>query len=114
METINDRKLIIQHIPDNDAIWEKHFSQNSWSLLRKHFELAGYKGRRYDGTITDIYGWVEEITWGNNIGKFKAGHPKPYDGENDSDAIELGIYDTVEEGKAAVLKSNMPPYGYYC
>lgn len=106
---------VIEKIPDCQAVWEKHFSQNSWTLLDNHFELAGYRKKKHDGWVMDIYGWVEEITWGENIGKFKAGHPMPYDEETGSDAVELGIFETMEAAKESVLKHNHPnACGYTC
>ncbi len=101
-------------LPDHQAYWEKHSSMNDWVLIHKHFELMGYRKRPYDGFVMDIYGWVNEITGGEEQGKFKAGQPTYYNKETDSDAIELGIFNTLEEGMKAVLDNNFPSFGCYC
>lgn len=104
---------LIVKLPDHEAYWEKHFSMNNWTLIHKHYELQGYRKRPYDGYVQDIYGWVEEITYGADKGKFKAGHPTYYDEVTDSDAVDLGLFNTLQEAKQAVLDNNAPSFGCY-
>ncbi len=89
------------------ALWNRHSDSNNFTLEHRHFELAGYRGRKYDGYVLDIYGWIDQ-TWD---GKFRAGHPVSYDEETDSDAVDLGIFDDVEVAKKAVEEANPPGLG---
>lgn len=105
---------LIEKLPNYPAYWEKHFSLNNLVLIHKHYMLKGERKRPYDGYAYDCYGWVEEITYGKDNGKFKAGHPTAYNEETDSDSVDLGVFNTPEEAKQAVLEHNFPSFGYYC
>lgn len=100
-------------VPNSSAFWEKHYSMNNWWLMKPYFKLGRYWGD--DKMGNNCYGWVNEITHGPDKGKFSAGHPYYYEPETDSDAIEIGIFETVELGMAAIIECNHPDYsGIYC
>ncbi len=100
-------------VPNSQAFWEKHFSMNNWWLMKPYFKLGRYWGD--DKTGNNCYGWVNEITYGPDKGKFAAGHPYYYEEDDGSDAISIGVFETLELGMAAIIESNHPDYsGIYC
>lgn len=107
---------IKKQIEGSNAYWDKHFSMNNWTLEKPYFQLGS--SWRNDKSGRNIYGWVEEITYGKEKGKYRAGCPViPYrdkDGEY-CDAIEIGIFSDVKKAMSAVLENNHPDYsGTYC
>ncbi len=110
----NNQITKYEHEQYAPAIWERHPTMDDWTLIHNHFELRGYRGKKYDGTVTDIYGWVKKILHGPDAGKYRAGHPKLYDPETDTDAIDLGVFDDLETAMNILVDSNHPSCGVYC
>lgn len=97
-------------IEGSQAYWEQNANYPNNYTLEKRWYKSGASWL-HDKSGINIYGWIEEETIGENIGKFEAGHPTIYDPETDSDAISLGYYDTVEEAMNAILANNHPDNG---
>lgn len=102
---MNEERIKIE---DSESYWEKHSNRNSWTLEKPYFIIG--KSWWYDKMGTHIYGWVDQVTIGENAGKYEAGCPTVYNEETDSDAEDLGIFDTLEEAMKIVLERNHPDY----
>lgn len=100
-------------IAGSQAYWEQNANYPNNYFLEKRYYVMG-KSWLHDKSGIHIYGWVTEVMYGEDKGKFEAGHPTYYDEETDSDAVSLGLFDSVEEAMKAVLESNHPDYGIYC
>jgi hypothetical protein len=98
----------IRKIENSNGYWEKHFSLNNWWLVKPYFVLGKYWGDDKSGT--HCYGWVNEIMFGKDKGKFEAGIPELYDDETGSDARSLGIFDSLEKAMEEVFITNNPDY----
>lgn len=109
-ENKGDRNII--QIYGSDAYWEQNANYpNNYTLEKKYCVLG--KTWMHDKSGIHIYGWVDEVIYGDNIGKIEAGVPVPYDEETDSDAVSLGFYESVQAAMRAVLENNNPDYGGY-
>lgn len=99
---------------DSSARWIKNpnFEKN-WHLEKDKFILG--KNCLHDKTLHHIYGWVEEITYGENAGMFEASIPviPDEDDENSSDCHILGYFDSVATAMVAVIQNNHPEYGLH-
>lgn len=102
---MNEERIKIE---GSESYWEKNSNWNSWTLEKPYFILG--KSWGHDKIGTHIYGWVNEITIGENTGKYEAGCPTEYNEDTDSDAESLGIFDTLEEGMERVIERNHPDY----
>ena len=80
---------------------------NNWTLQKDYFILG--KSWGHDKSGFHIYGCVDEIMYGEDTGKIRATIPW-YDEETESDMLEIGVFDTVEEAMKAVLERNFPEY----
>lgn len=99
---------------DSSARWIKNPNyENNWHLEKDKFILG--KNWLHDKTLHRIYGWVEEITYGENAGRIEACIPAIYD-ETDpegSDCQILGYFDSVASAMVAVIQNNHPEYGIF-
>ena len=92
--------------PEFKATTKRNELSPEWvkSLTREDYTLYYNKWIK-DHNKECIYGWVELQN-----DKWRAGHPALYDEETDSDATDLGYYNTKEEAMIAVESSNNPFY----
>lgn len=99
---------------DSTARWIKNINyEKNWTLEKDQFFLG--KNWLYDKTLHRIYGWVEEITYGENAGRIEASIPAIYD-DTDSGGPEckiLGYFDSVALAMVAVIQNNHPEYGIF-
>lgn len=109
-----DMSTEVKRIPiaGSQAYWEQNANYpNNYTIEKRYYKMG--KSWLHDKSGIHIYGWIEEVMYGEDKGKFKAGHPAIYDEETDSDAVCLGLFDTVEDAMKAILESNHPDYGIY-
>lgn len=92
-------------IAGSQAYWEQNANYSNNYFLEKRYYVMG-KSWLHDKSGIHIYGWVTEVMYGEDKGKIEE--------ETDSDAVSLGLFDSVEEAMKAVLESNHPDYGIYC
>lgn len=100
-------------IENSDVFWDKNQNSESWTLCKPFFQI----GKRWgdDRIGENVYGWVELVTYGKYEGKYNGGHPICYDDEIESDAVDLGYFNSRDEAMSAVLISNNPDYsGVHC
>ena len=80
---------------------------NNWTLQKDYFHIG--KNSLNDKSGFHIYGSVDEVMYGENSGKIRATIPC-YDEEEDSDMLELGFFNTVDEAMKSVLERNFPEF----
>jgi hypothetical protein len=99
---------------DSTARWIKNPNYDkNWHLQKDKF-IPG-KNWLHDKTQHLIYGWVEEITNGENAGRIEACIPKLVDEDdpNGSDCQILGYFNSVASAMVCVIQNNHPEYGLH-
>ena len=95
-------------VENSKSYWEVNPNfPNNWTLQKDYYTMG--KNWLHDKSGYHIYGCVNEIMYGENIGKIRATIPF-WDEETESDMLEIGVFDTVEEAMKAVLERNFPEF----
>ena len=96
-------------VENSEAKWIKNENyDNNWTLEKRVY-VPG-KNWLYDKNEICIFGWIEEIMFGPNNGKFEAAIPSVPDEEDifESDSLILGLFDSVENAMINILENNSP------
>ena len=65
------------------------------------------------GVVTEVYGWTEEVTYGEDKGMVDAFVPVTPTEEDDSDCMLVGRFPLLEGAMEAILAINHPSCGTY-
>jgi hypothetical protein len=60
-----------------------------------------------------IFGWTEEVAYGDRKGMIEATIPAIPEDENDSDCEIIGYFDSVASAMANIIERNHPDYGIW-
>lgn len=98
-------------VPDSKAKWVKNANyDNNWSLEEKVFKLG--KSWLHDKTELRIFGWTQEVMYGDRKGMIEAAVPM-YPDEDGSDCELIGYYNSVAEAMVKIVERNHPEYGLW-
>lgn len=105
------REKTIQ-ISGSKSVWVQNpnFS-NSYTLEKKDY-ITG-KSWLHDKTKVRIFGWIEEVTYGERKGMIEATIPALREDENDVACEIIGYFNSIENAMAAIIKRNHPDYGIW-
>ncbi len=97
----------------SEALWVQNANYpNNYALLKKDLILG--KSWLHDKTKVRIFGWTEEVEYGQRKGMIKATIPSlQEDEENESDCEVIGYFDSVASAMATIIKRNHPDYGIW-
>lgn len=102
----------MNEIPVKDSIakWEQNPNySDDFTLVEREIILG--ENWLHDKTKVRIYGWIERVKFGDNIGQFEAVIPTINDNGDGSDIEIIGYFETVEIAMEEILKKNHPNYG---
>lgn len=77
--------------------------ENSYTLERREVIMG-------DKTQVRIYGWFEEVAFGDRKGKLEVVVPSINEDDPDEDCRIVGYFDDVPSAMSAVLQTNHPDY----
>ena len=96
----------------SEAKWVKNANYlNNYTLEKKDLILG--KNWLHDKTKTRIFGWTEEVAYGEKKGMIEATIPAISEDENDSDCEIIGYFDSVASAMANIIEKNHPDYGIW-
>lgn len=82
--------------------------ENNYTLERR--EMIMGKNWLHDKTQVRIYGWFEEVAFGDRKGKLEVVVPSVNEDNPDEDYRIVGYFDDVPSAMSAVLQANHPDY----
>jgi len=94
------------------AVWVQNTNFHNNYILEKKDWIMG-KSRLHDKTRTRIFGWTEEVAYGERKGMIEATIPAIPEDENDSDCEIIGYFDSVASAMAYIIERNHPDYGIW-
>ena len=97
------------------AVWVQNANFPNNYTLEKIDYIMG-KSWFHDKTKIRIFGWTEEIAYGDKKGMIEATVPitPDEDDENGSDCEIIGYFDSVASAMATIIERNHPDYGTWC
>lgn len=96
----------------SEAIWVQSANYpNNYTLEKKDLILG--KSGLNDKTKLRIFGWTEEVVYGERKGMIEAIVPITPD-ENGSNCEIIGYFNSVASAMAAIIERNHPDYGTWC
>lgn len=96
----------------SEAVWVQNANYpNNYTLCKQDLILG--KSWLHDKTRTRIFGWTEEVAYGERKGKIEASIPKIPEDENDGDCEIIGYFDSVASAMATIIERNHPDYGVW-
>lgn len=98
----------------SEAKWVQNANYpNNYTLQKKDLILG--KSWLHDKTKIRIFGWTEEIAYGDKKGMIEATIPitPDEDDENSSNCEIIGYFDSVASAMANIIERNHPDYGMW-
>lgn len=96
----------------SEAVWVQNANYPKNYTLCKQDLILG-KSWLHDKTRARIFGWTEEVAYGERKGMIEATIPAIPDEENESDCEVIGYFDSVASAMATIIERNHPDYGIW-
>lgn len=94
------------------AVWVKNANYpNNYTLEKKDYIIG--KSWLHDKIKLRIFGWTEEVAYGEKKGMIEATIPALQESEEDSDCEIIGYFDSVASAMANIIERNHPDYGIW-
>jgi len=94
------------------AVWVQNANfPNNYTLEKKDWIMG--KSWMHDKTKLRIFGWTEEVAYGERKGMIEATIPALQEDEEDSDCEIIGYFDSVASAMAKIIERNHPDYGIW-
>lgn len=99
----------------SEAVWVKNANYPNNYTLEKRDLILG-KSWLHDKTKLRIFGWTEEVDYGEKKRMIKATVPiiPDEDASNGTDCEIIGFFDSVASAMATIIERNHPDYGTWC
>lgn len=92
------------------AVWVQNANYpNNYTLEKKDYIIG--KNRLHDKTKHRIFGWTEEVAYGEKKGRIEASIAIVPDEETGEDCKIIGYFDSVASAMANIIEMNHPDYG---
>jgi hypothetical protein len=101
-------------VHNSEAVWVQNANFPNNYILEKKDYIMG-KSWFHDKTKIRIFGWTEEVMYGDKKGMIEATIPitPDEDDENSSNCEIIGYFDSVASAMANIIERNHPDYGIW-